>query len=765
MPTKSEGQLDPGAPPRRKSISGCKCLLFSAATVFLAGVGVSFLFFITTFTRTFFTPHKGLYQNTTLESVNNRATVVQPLIDREQSFDLAATVWLRTSKGGRHCDEDDADRKDVKEGEGDDGAVVERTQEEVVVEEPLLSTLIFHGVRLTDKNLRTVVNFTVPTAIFRDVNLTNYDLRASIMLIPNSPSLLDHVARYSSYIPDTVDVLPVRTWPFPLGSQDLREKSLADKALESFGVSIPLLEFHGVQSRCTAADGNSTAASVDANENSYDEEEEDELEEETLAPDPVPSKAAKATAPRSSLEKTGGKPVLRSHPYIVTRTQIRVLDEVNLLNRQAYQKAHKKLMETSCGQGVLRRPSRYWCKRPYRFNGNWETQLQLRVANQSTGKVRTEWAYAPFISVSQHAHGQKDLLPIPVDREDCSKSGKVLRSPSFDSPERNAIDVSWRISYSGRTPAKMNLGDITEKSKWYSFNETEISQAIAHDRAEMANGLVGHRFSEDAHPRRRFLLYLLSSAISFLATCLDIRYWFTRRSTAGISIPGTAIVAVSSIVKELDSIRVRGITRKFSFPGWIAALLFSVATTLVLPLMQLKAILRVDISWWKGWIPVVSLANATHSERASERMEARTSWRTKLGLFLLVVASYSFLEPHKYAIIAAMTPDLPKTDETVERLFSDHAEHSTRLIGSLLQIILNWRSHSFAGGYKVSVALMLALTAISLAAFVPAIVGNFATRPALTAHGMVGVVLILIFGWQASVLPSVPQVIEEDHIE
>jgi hypothetical protein len=37
---------------------------------------------------------------------------------------------------------------------------------------------------------------------------------------------------------------------FPLGSLDHGERTLVDKAVDLFGFSIPLLEFHEVQSRC-----------------------------------------------------------------------------------------------------------------------------------------------------------------------------------------------------------------------------------------------------------------------------------------------------------------------------------------------------------------------------------------------------------------------------------------------------------------------------------------------------------------------------------
>jgi len=171
----------------------------------------------------------------------------------------------------------------------------------------------------------------------------------------------------------------------------------------------------------------------------------------------------------------------------------------------------------------------------------------------------------------------------------------------------------------------------------------------------------------------------------------------------------------------------------------------------------------VDISLWNGWFPIAHRAKATHSERASERMEARTSWRTKLALLVSVLATYYFFKPHEYPVIAAITLN-PKANEAVG-FIPAYLLLSMEVVGTILQITLNWRSRSFAGDHKISVLLMLALNAISVANFVPALVGRYGTRPPLHAHLVVGLVLALLLAWQALVFPTVPQILEEDHTE
>ena len=45
-------------------------------------------------------------------------------------------------------------------------------------------------------------------------NLTNYDLRASFVIVPTSPSLLDHLSNFSTWIPNGVDKPPARVYEY-----------------------------------------------------------------------------------------------------------------------------------------------------------------------------------------------------------------------------------------------------------------------------------------------------------------------------------------------------------------------------------------------------------------------------------------------------------------------------------------------------------------------------------------------------------------------
>ena len=89
---------------------------------------------------------------------------------------------------------------------------------------------------------------------------------------------------------------------------------MVEEAVDSFGVSIPLLEFANVHSRCTGAGADVHAVGAQPSDTpeskSSDEDEEDE-DSEKGAPPRVFRKFGFTT--------TAGKSALESHPYLITR--------------------------------------------------------------------------------------------------------------------------------------------------------------------------------------------------------------------------------------------------------------------------------------------------------------------------------------------------------------------------------------------------------------------------------------------------------------
>jgi hypothetical protein len=117
--------------------------------------------------------------------------------------------------------------------------------------------------------------------------------------------------------------------------------------------------------------------------------------------------------------------MIQSFLYIIS-TQLRIVDETHLFNRQAYNKAHKKLKATNvrslslssscespsskyslqCGWNTqFISPNKRLCARSYRNNGHWETRLQLEIPTGNETETELQWAYPPYLSTLANAAG------------------------------------------------------------------------------------------------------------------------------------------------------------------------------------------------------------------------------------------------------------------------------------------------------------------------------------------------------------------------
>ncbi len=214
MPATHEGlALDPGPQPRRRSKSGCKRLLWTIVVIICLTATYFVYVVLRNVTNWFREPHSHLFQDLTVPYKLN--DVVRPLVDTNTTFDIVATVWLR--------------QNELEQA----GEVTNVTKGPVLVEEAIYTDTIFRGLHLKDKGVKTTVNFSVPTEILyvalavilessililecvllsKNAELWNYDLRASFVLIPSSPSPLISAVNYSSWIPSSLYFPPMRVW-------------------------------------------------------------------------------------------------------------------------------------------------------------------------------------------------------------------------------------------------------------------------------------------------------------------------------------------------------------------------------------------------------------------------------------------------------------------------------------------------------------------------------------------------------------------------
>lgn len=180
----------------------------------------------------------------------------------------------------------------------------------------------------------------------------------------------------------------------------------------------------------------------------------------------------------------------------------------------------------------------------------------------------------------------------------------------------------------------------------------------------------------------------------------------------------------------------------------------------------------------------MQIAGATHRERASERLEAKTSLRSKIAvgsgfnlvflvvliylqLFLSIAAIYYFLAPHDYHVIAALLPP-PSPGDLKNNRFDELAPFILQpiyLTGRALQLLLNRRSKTYAGSHRITIVLALVQLLTELAKFVPMLVGRFEARGSFSIQDVISSAMIVVGCWQAITLPSVPQASDDEHIE
>ncbi|KAJ7112451.1 hypothetical protein C8R43DRAFT_1138932 [Mycena crocata] len=695
--------LDPGPGPRRRKTSLCRCLCWSICIPLVCLATWAIFSFATRFVQEARFPHKSLY------STSGAKDIIRPLISDEQSFDIAVTVWARAPE------DEEAEFQRLAFTVESQEVVPTLTQidlggtlgkvwmsltegndlrDENPLEKPLFSDVVFRNLHLSDKHASAKVDFRLPVERFLGPHLTPSDLRATFLLIPSSPSLLDHVKNFSTWMPESVFAKRplTRPWPFPLGSEKRGEKTIADLALESFSITIPLIEFH----------------------------------------------------PASFCKSTDEDPVVNTHPYVVTRTQLRIVRETSLFDAKTYKTERRKIKMHSCGQGIPGfKPSLRRCRRTYKSNGNFETLLELEIPTESGAE--TQWAYAPYLDTKNHSAGPLDLIPVPVNRENCS-------IPQDADAFKEYMDISWRIAFAGRTPGKQILGDTFVSPQAVNHSASDNEKVFQQMEAELWNGAFGHRFHDDAHPRRRIGVSVVSMILQASAALLLFYYWWSRVSTVGISTSGAAFLAASYTISPISD----GLEDNSSM-----AIIIPLA--LITPFLMCKALTRAEFEWAK-WYPTVRIAPATHQERRSQRIDSRTSWRTKLGFFFVVLAAYWLIDPANITVLRTTAPAPPTNDSRWTKVYAFARVVNSCLFttGVFSQVLLNHRSHAYGGGYRAEAILFFLGCVIDLLYFVPAVVGRMEVRMGLMLKAFIDLAVELPLVWQAVTLPPAKVQEEED---
>ncbi|KAJ7599887.1 hypothetical protein C8J56DRAFT_879656 [Mycena floridula] len=281
------------------------------------------------------------------------------------------------------------------------------------------------------------------------------------------------------------------------------------------------------------------------------------------------------------------------------------------------------------------------------------------------------------------------------------------------------LNVTWHLSYAGRTPEKMTMGEfynglINQRYKNMSLSEHELDQG---------HGLFGLRSDKVEHPRRQFFAILILETAPILMWILIAAYWRGLNSTRYISISGTLLFAMaeplSYMTWELEGIR--------------DALEMALSILLFFPyIIMLKVVTRVEILQLL-WIPNVFF-----------------------GIFL----TCALLKPHERLIFSPTLQPLHKTVSFFRAVVLGNGAVAAQLSGTLFQLLMNQRCRVFAGQYKATVWIT-GLVILNDWIFVsPRIFGQADPKAKISALDVIYLILWLCQAWQAVNLPRAK--VEED---
>ncbi|KAJ2929904.1 hypothetical protein H1R20_g7159, partial [Candolleomyces eurysporus] len=622
--------LDPGTvPTRKRRTSGCKCMLFAVGILISLLVSIGIAKFLSSLYHVMQEPHSFLYENKTLAEVRNMSTVVRPLVDRDQKFDIVATVWVRT------LDPRDSASEQYNWMHGEDH----------------------------------IFSDTVSKA----ETLENFDIRATFKLVPQSPSLLDHITSFSSWVPATVvlpDISPEARARKLEGnfSPPGTLEDVQNAALESFAISAPLIDLHPIKSAC----GRKT------------------VEEEDDGP---------ALGAGELVTSTKGKSPLKVHPHVVTRTDLRVVRMDNIYNKKAYDAHHQQLRHDNAINGCTRaggglRDGRR-CGRQFFNRANCETRIELEIPDEKTSTSRKQVAYAPFLSVNSHSWGPLDIIPMPVDREHCPE-GSVPEAPQF-------MQVTWNLAYSGSTAEKLLLAEVLGVFNTYNTTDTEFNKFEAQEFVEGIQRLHGHKHSINNRIGRMLIFNIITLILNFIHFSLQFHYWYTRSTTVGISIIGSSLTVLSfSPVFALELWKQKAFREGKSLLSSLFILVTAAYWYLLPPSVIARAVLRLE-------------------ERASARLETKGRKWWIIGILVGVFSFYFIDTLRDFPLISRVgpAPDPVPAELVTSNAISKYLTSPLSLCGIIFQVMLNYRSKTFAGGYKLAAWIHLVLHLITLVVYIP----------------------------------------------
>ncbi|KAJ3523865.1 hypothetical protein NMY22_g11248 [Coprinellus aureogranulatus] len=641
-------------------------------------------------------PYPQLFSNaTSLAQVEDVTTVVRPLVDEETKFDVVATVRVREGMK----------RRRLRDRQGSQGR-------------EFCSMGWFS--RVTEEAL------------------DNYDLRATFTLVPQSPSLLDRMTGSTTWFPHIdLNKLIVQ----PESAQCHADRSITNKQIATafFSVTTPLIEFNPIKSAC-GKDGDGVR---------WEAEDVEALH-------------------HPGVVESRGRPALQAHPYVITRTDLRVVRMTDLYNLHSYMMLHKALglNETNpmqCPPRLFTKPTieDLWnCKRTFRGVGNTEVGIKVSVPDEKSedgGRNVTVLAYAPYMEAVYRSWGPLDLVPIPVNREQCDYAEKTATGMSKPRRYYKPLRVVWNIAFSATSPARLDIAHLLAGERRYNVTDNEYDKAVQQMKIEKISTVGGHRFHLGNRLYERWFVDEISGYLFPVARILYVAYWMLLTSTEGISVLGSVLLSISYILPLASELLPRLVLRiargKASFTFDVKA-----RGAIALGIWKVLSGLRVTRTF-----PFVGRRKPTQGEVESRRIE-----RSSLGVCFVVLGLAAFVltlldEVYQKAITiiprVGPAPDCHRPSDTLGHfwsIFKPVLVNTLFLIGEFLQLSLNYRQRRFAGRQKVvAFIVFLAMVLRNLVYYLKWIGEGegVLVREPLTMLGVVYLVVAAVWAWQAVVYP------------
>ncbi|KAL7418581.1 hypothetical protein Q5752_007039 [Cryptotrichosporon argae] len=711
----------PEPKPRRKRISAGRCCAYLCAAIgaavvvlVLGGLGWA----LWAFAASLRDPHQAH-----LHDAASAAVSVRPLLGPHDTFDVVLTVWARRPDALQPWyDADEAALEARLKATADPKDVVTQSLTKLPLveiqnradEDLLFSSVVFHDFSLSSADREKKVTFELPLQRFYDKRIYTPDVRVALTLLPR-PDVLDGLVNVSDWRP--YNARPRQRIPnnfvFPSGKVDYAHE-LQAKAVEMTGGSYGLVRFHDIKSKCAVNTTDDNDSAVDS-----------------------------AATTKAVISEGPGEPAKppAQHPHIVTRSHFYIMNETRRFDLVAYDKKHNELASTSCGQLIRNaRPGIPMCSRTYQANGQWETRLAFAREDGTQ-----DLAYAPFVGWLFKGAGPKHIVPLPVSKEDCADRS--------NDPE--TFTVNYTVRLSALTPARVAMIDSFTNAADPDADATAKALIDAHDSWELTAGVLGSR-TEGTHPRTRMLVATIHFAAELVKELLNILYWFTRATTAGICVSGTLLLAAGSALDYVGFSEHMWKTADSAGPVVVALALYLLvavgnvrAGALVLPL---------EIEW-KRWLPVgIRRRRWTHRERVTRRIEQSIPRTVLLAIFSATLFSLYALAWLRVTVVRAAHEhrDPPPPTYLGHDAFQGLLR-ALRITGHTAQLYTNHAARTFAGSYAATTRVALVARAAQLVHYLDTVVGPVHTREAVYPHEALDFALEAIAAYQGATLPRVEQ--------